>query len=106
MRSRLQKYLAESALDWYLKNQLKSRPEIKILIVEREGCWGTCEQIGSRYKITISPHQSVRDFIATVMHELIHVKQWETGIWQGTGERECKKLEYKFADQAWSEGVF
>ena len=84
---------------------MKSRPQIKIMIKDIEGCWGLCEQIGSRYKITVSPNQTIRDFTATIMHELVHVKQWETGDWQGTGERECKKLEYKLADQAWSEGA-
>ena len=105
MKSRLHRHLADSAMDWYLRTQLKSTPEIKISITVEEGCWGTCEQIGSKYKITVNPHQSVRDFVATVMHELTHVKQWETGIYQGTGERECKNVEYKLADQAWTEGA-
>ncbi len=65
-------------------------------------CWGEAEQIcEGEYRIKVCTNQSLRDFVATVMHELVHVQQWETGVWKGDGEKEAEKRQYKLADEYW-----
>ena len=65
-------------------------------------CWGFCEQESKKvYRISICTDQSLRDFTATVCHEMIHVNQWITGVWEGDGEEECKEGQYEMADAYW-----
>jgi hypothetical protein len=69
-------------------------------------CWGISEQIDDKtYSVIVSTDQSLRDFVATIVHEMIHVKQWETGVWDGDGEAEAGRLQYPVTDRIWSEGV-
>ena len=69
-------------------------------------CWGACDEVSrGEYSITVVARQSLRDFIATVAHEMVHVKQWETGRWSGDGEKEAERLQYKLADKIWEEDV-
>ena len=69
-------------------------------------CFGTCvDNDEGGYDITISINQSLRNFIATITHEMIHVKQYVTGEWQGDGEKECEELQYVLADKIWKEDI-
>ena len=78
----------------------------KLDLYEDLDCWGVCEQMDDKvYIISVSSDQSLRDFVATTVHEVVHVKQWETGVWDGDGETEAKKLEYEVTDRMWLEGV-
>ena len=68
------------------------------------GCWGDSEQISdTEYSIRICTDQTLRDFVATVCHEMVHVNQWVTNKWSGDGEKEAEKLQYKMADKFWKE---
>jgi len=82
---------------------------VKLLIRLRpyEDCWGYCVEgnSGHAYHITIAHNQSVRDFVATIVHEMIHVKQWETGKWRGDGEEECENRQYNITDKIWKDGA-
>ena len=40
-----------------------------------------------------------------MVHEVVHIKQWETGKWDGDGEAEANQLQYSVADRMWKEGV-
>jgi hypothetical protein len=80
-------------------------------------CWGTCvegdiceivadgTEVPHSFNITIANDQSIRDFVATITHEMVHVKQYVTGKWRGDGEKECERLQYKLADKLWKEGI-
>ena len=70
-------------------------------------CWGYCVEglHEHSYNITIAHNQSVRDFVATIVHEMIHVKQWETGKWRGDGEEEAELRQYNIADKIWKENI-
>ena len=69
-------------------------------------CWGTCSETSiGKYKIMVVANQSLRDFVATIVHEMVHVKQWETQKWTGDGEREAERLQYKLTDELWQEDV-
>ena len=48
--------------------------------------------------------QYLRDFVATLMHELVHVLQWERDEWEDDGEKEAEDKQYELADEFWKEG--
>tara|TARA_R110001592_G_scaffold158191_2_gene389284 strand:+ start:10291 stop:10623 length:333 start_codon:yes stop_codon:yes gene_type:complete len=72
-------------------------------------CWATCEEdfemAFKSYQIEVHPDQKLREFVASLVHEMIHVKQYVTGKWEGDGEEEALKLEYEITDKIWKEGV-
>ena len=52
------------------------------------------------------PYQPLRDFVATIVHEMIHVAQWEKNEWYETdGEKECEDLQYKLTDELWRKNI-
>ena len=69
-------------------------------------CYGTCvDNDEGGYDITISTNQPLRDLVATIAHEMVHVKQYVTGKWKGEGEREASNLQYKLTDKLWKENI-
>ena len=72
-------------------------------------CWGQCyewddEGSDTDYVIDIDFDQKIRDLIATIFHECVHLLQWERGTWKGEGEREAEDLQYELADEYWKCG--
>ena len=55
--------------------------------------------------ISVATDQNFRDFVATLMHELVHVQQWELDKWEGDGEKEAESRQYELADEFWKEGL-
>ena len=102
-----EKSIAVKVIDWCFEKGIvtKSNIDINMEILEDNDCWGSCiESDGIRldtegFDITISNEQSVRDFIATIMHEMIHVNQYITGEWEGDGEKEAEDRQYKLTDK-------
>ncbi len=67
-------------------------------------CYGRCyewDQGGVDYVIDVAIDQSLRDMLATIFHECVHLWQWERGHWKGEGEREACQLQYELADEYW-----
>jgi hypothetical protein len=68
-------------------------------------CYGQCYEWEHSdavdYVIDIAVDQSVRDILATVFHECVHLWQWERGTWRGEGENEAEELQYELADEYW-----
>ncbi len=56
------------------------------------------------YVIDLNYEQELRDFVATIMHELVHLQQYETNEWKGDGEKECENRQYELADEFWEQG--
>lgn len=78
--SRSQRRLAESAVAWYIKVYL---PKIKNLDIDvyikklDKGMHGYCNQLSDRhYELEISNKIKGYEFATTIMHEMIHVKQY------------------------------
>jgi len=71
--------------------------------------WGECDQIEEgNYEITLHSIMSLRDMIATTIHEMLHIKQWETSDTRDSsdnGELEASNLQYRLADLIWSLGL-
>jgi len=70
-------------------------------------CYGRCYEWDGEeidYVIDIAIDQSIRDTLATIFHECVHLWQWERGDWKGDGEREAASLQYELADEYWKSG--
>ena len=117
--------VAEIAGHWLSEFfELKDVKKVVIDIDPDLDCWGECgerdvagvilidthqfptETEDATYEISVNPKQCLRDFIATIVHEFVHIKQWETGEWDGDGEAEANHLQYTITDRMWKEGVF
>ena len=103
-----QSIIAEKTVEWCL-TRLKLSPDltIRLNLISKRGCWGECvegDEPGS-YIIHVEPRQSLRDFVATICHEMIHVQQWETGKWDGDGEKEAERRQYRLTDELWKENL-
>jgi len=82
------------------------KTSVNVLLWPVPDCMGTCvDNDEGGYDIEINFNQPLRDFIATIVHEMVHVKQYVTGKWKGTGEREANKLQYKLTDKLWKENI-
>lgn len=57
------------------------------------------------YGVSVCVDQGLRDFVATVVHEMIHINQWETDEWEGDGEAEAENLQFTITDELWKDGV-
>ena len=107
--------IALKVIDWCLE-EFGIYADIKLKLGDYNDfkCWGQCyegetmpaESVSiNRYIVEIAKNQTLRDFVATVVHEMVHVKQWETNNWRGEGEAEANKLQYKLTDKLWKEGI-
>tara|TARA_R100001082_G_scaffold110949_2_gene92560 strand:- start:118 stop:441 length:324 start_codon:yes stop_codon:yes gene_type:complete len=96
-------------IDW-LSDYWDVHPEVLFYPVTHEQiqCCGQSYEheweLGT-YVIEVSIDQSLRDFVATVVHEMVHVKQWLRQRWWKDGEGEANRLQYKLADKFWKEGL-
>ena len=73
----------------------------------RDYCAGYCEEGNNNrsYIITVANNQSLRDFVMTVVHEMVHVRQWVRNKWTGDGEEEAWRLQEKLTDELWQEDI-
>ena len=100
--------IAKKVVDWCCKYyDLDVKVKVKVGNFADFNCWGTCYQGNKKhhYNIEVAKDQTIKDFVATVAHEMVHVKQWETGRWTGDGEAEAERLQYQLANKMWKHGV-
>ena len=111
-----QREIAEKVIRWCFENKVVIRHgidiDLKICKYVTHQCWGTCIEHGTDnwplvtwFNITVANDQTIRDFVATLIHELIHVNQYITGEWEGDGEKECEEKQFVIADEIWENGV-
>ena len=105
-----EKTIAQKTIKWCINRLGLSRIRNLNILMEistLKDCWGTCEE-GNKdrsYIITIDSGQSIRNYVMTIVHEMIHVKQYVRNEWTGDGEKEAEKLEEKLADELWKENI-
>ena len=104
--TQLQKQVARNAAEWCCE-YFHMTPNVLIRLQPYEDCWGYCLEGNTKgtYRVMVAHDQPLRDFVATVVHEMIHVKQWEKNRWSGDGEKECEKWQYRLTDRMWKKGV-
>jgi len=108
MNTRNNTVIANKVVEWCCDYfDLDAIVKVKVGKYSDFDCWGTCSEgtKGNHYTIEVAKDQSLRGFVATVVHEMIHVKQWETGRWLGDGESECDNRQYNIADKIWKENI-
>ena len=102
--------IIDTTIKWcvrYFDLKNKKKLSFTVKVNSRKNCWGYCLQGDEdhSYEIYVADNQTIRDFLATLTHEMVHVKQWETGCWGGEGEKEAEKLQYLLADEIWKQGL-
>ena len=105
--NRPDRFMTHSVVDWCINHfNLDVHTDINVELKVITDCYGTCvDNDEGGYDIEICFNQSLRDFVATIVHEMVHVKQYVTGKWKGTGEREASNLQYKLTDKLWKENI-
>ena len=101
--------VAQACIEWFW--QLSDKEHSLIinieLVKELEDCYGDCVDgdEDNCYNITIATStRHIRDLVATIVHEMVHLKQYVTGEWEDDGEKEASDLEYELTDKFWKWG--
>ena len=77
--------------------------EISVKLEENSNCCGeSWQKTANKYGMRIRTKQSLRDIVATICHEMVHVQQWTNDKWQGDGEKEAEAKQYNLADEYWN----
>ena len=110
-----QREIAEKVIRWCFENKVVIRHgidiDVKICKYVTHQCWGSVVDSGGEitsmtmFDMTIANNQSIRDFVATIAHEMVHINQYITGEWEGDGEKECEDKQYDIADKIWKDGI-
>ena len=105
------KDIAQITIDWAISRLGLSDSTFEVILVIQalDGYFGECyparDAHRPQYMVKINPNQSLRNFIGTIVHEMIHVRQYLEGEWTGDGERECGELEMLLTDELWRQGL-
>lgn len=73
---------------------------------EEAGSYGDCDSLGDgKFRVRIKQDQSSEQIIATIAHEMVHVKQYHTGELRSTDHTHVWQDKYyrsdKRADELW-----
>ena len=81
------KPLCEDVASWFL-NKFLPRHKIYVEVLhrglKREGVYGWCDFVGESYRpreflIELDTHMNEEMYIKTLLHELVHLRQWVVG---------------------------
>ena len=101
--------LVEDAIEWFMGKydfDDECNFTVNLKTYRAMDCYGETQQSKkNNYEIDLATDQGLRDFLATLMHELVHVHQWEREEWEGDGEKEAEDKQYELADEFWKEGL-
>jgi len=106
---KLERDIAKKTVAWSIKRLGISRIrnlDIFIKIKNLDDCTGYCQKLNDNARsfiIAVDNNQSLRDFVVTVIHEMVHVKQYVRNKWDGDGESEAWGLQDTLADEIWKE---
>ena len=106
-----EKEIARKTIKWCIKSLGLGRIRnlnIQVNLTALYGdCWGYCEEGNTNrsYILTIANNQNFRDFVMTIMHEMVHVRQWVRNEWTGDGEEEAWKLQEELTDKFLKENI-
>jgi hypothetical protein len=135
--NKFQREMIQNLAEWTLQELLPRHRRVDVAIrlkdLSKDGVEGWCMEEEDRFFIVdVEKKQSLRDLVTTVVHELVHVKQyvkremvdyydrkaqsrkirWKKTVYgYGTSyhrqpwEKEAFKLQEVYADRAWNEGI-
>ena len=106
--NRVQNTIARDVVRHCIKQLMPRMKTLDISVIfkkipEKENTIGTClmQDNNRSFEIEIQKGLSFDEIVKTLCHEMVHVKQWETGEWNGDGEKEAEMLQYIMADNFW-----
>jgi len=109
---KFERNIAEKTIAWCIKRLEMSRIRTLEIYVSIESvpddCYGYCEnrdKINRSFKIALTNKQNLRYFVMTLVHEMIHVKQYVRNSWFGDGEPEAYDLQEELTDEIWKENI-
>ena len=104
-----QRSIIEKTALWALRELNLNRFRSLIICIQIKtlsDCDGYCEKLQDRsFEIGIHRNQTIRDFVMTTLHEMVHVRQYVRKDWSGDGEDEAYDLQAKMADKLWKENI-
>ena len=100
---------AERLMGKRLMKTLYIKIDLHRKLLKNDGIEGSCiwdewddySKTPRDYHIELDSTINLRDILINLAHEMVHVKQWETGEWEGDGEKEAEMFQYILADQIW-----
>ena len=101
-----QRKLIRRCVDYFVLTHMGYPVKFDLTIKLRslKECYGYTEEVAvDSYKIAIDKSLCIRDLVSTMMHELVHVKQYNTRTWLGDGEQEACDLQFILADKMWKD---
>jgi len=101
-----QRKLVRKCIDYFILTQLgyPAKFDLTVKVKDLKTCYGYTEQVAyDHYKIVLDKSQIIKDFVSTMMHEMVHVKQYLTNRWDGDGEEEACNLQRTLADNMWKD---
>tara|TARA_R100001082_G_scaffold110182_1_gene89389 strand:- start:605 stop:958 length:354 start_codon:yes stop_codon:yes gene_type:complete len=103
--------IAQTVIDWAISRLGLSDYDFDLVVIieNLDGYYGECyparDAHQKRYYIKVTPDTTLRNFIGTILHEMVHVRQYLEGEWVSDGERECTEFEMFLTDELWKEGI-
>jgi hypothetical protein len=101
--NKTERYISECCLKWCIAKFPLNRIKIKVRFANIKSAHGWVEQEGKReFVITISKdYEYLSELTSTILHELIHVKQWVTKEYDGDGEDEADEKAREISNLLW-----
>ena len=78
--------------------------QISVRLSKIDDCCGWCKPLDKsmrRFQIAVATNQTIRDIVMTVVHEMIHVKQYARKEWLLDGEPEAWGIQEILTDELW-----
>lgn len=103
--------IADKTISWCIKRLgLSKMHTLKIDVIIKpilKDCFGYCEKIDDNrsFKIVVENNQTLRDFVMTIVHEMVHVKQYARKEWLMDGEPESWGVQEMLTDELWKENI-
>jgi len=103
--------IANKTVKWSIKRLGLSRIrrlDIFVKIKKLSDCAGYCEKPNGddrSFIVAVDNNQSLRSFVMTVIHEMVHVKQYVRNKWDDNGESEAWCLQETLVDEIWKDNI-
>jgi hypothetical protein len=102
--NRVERALVDRCLEWCIVKFPLNGVHIDVRLVPITSAHGWVEhEDGVEFTITISTkYPSLSLLTETILHELVHVRQWCSGEWEGDGEEEADRVAREISIMLWN----
>ena len=101
--NKMERYIAEKCINWCVAKFPLNRVKIKLRFADIKSADGWVEKLDNReFEITISKnYEAISLMTETIIHELVHVRQWITKKWDDDGENEADEVSRDLSKMLW-----